>query len=101
MKINLFRIEDDKNLKLYTMCVNELILNKIQCIKILKQYGFVEISELIHFVNSIEGECIDSWDAKFVLDRVNYCLERYGDEDEYFKGLKSLSTQLSNLLLTR
>jgi hypothetical protein len=101
MKNNVFRIEDTRALTLYPMRADELMLNKIKCLNTLKKYGFVEISELIHYVNSIEGECIDSWDAKFVLDRVNYCLERYGDEDDYFKGLKSLSDQLSNLLLAK
>lgn len=98
MKTNYFSIEDNWFLKLTSLKVNDSMLKKNKCINTLKKYGFVEISELIHYINSIEGTYIDSWEAKFVLDRVSYCLERYGDEDEYFCSLKSLALQLKNLI---
>ncbi|MBU9828516.1 hypothetical protein J1779_01045 [Rahnella sp. FC061912-K] len=87
MKINYFSTKD-----------NASMLKKSECINTLKKYGFVEISELIHYINSIEGTYIDSWDAKFVLDRVRYCLERHGDGGEYFTNLKSLASVLNEFV---
>ncbi|OAT33520.1 hypothetical protein M976_00268 [Buttiauxella ferragutiae ATCC 51602] len=74
-------------------------MKKNRIIKTLKLYGFVEVSELTHYINSIEEDYIGYWDAKFVCDRLCYCLERHGSEGDFFIPLKSLISELNSSIL--
>lgn len=87
--------------KLFPLKTSGSTMEKYTIIKTLKLYGFVEISELIHYINSIEEECIDYLDAKFVYERLCYCLERHGSEGDFFTPLKSLVSELNSTILRR
>lgn len=60
----------------------------------LNQYGFVEVSELLFNISSVEDEVISSFDARYVYDRLCYCLERHGSSSDYFDPIRKLIVKL-------
>jgi len=80
--------------KLFALRVGSNGMTKDRVLNTLKQYGFVEISDLINYVYGINGKYIDAMDAKYICERVRYCLERHGSDGDYFTPLKNLVSAL-------
>lgn len=65
-------------------------MNKERVLKILRCYGFIEISELVNYIEINSLEVLSGKDLEFILEKLTYCLQRHCNGSDYFRPLKTL-----------
>lgn len=70
-------------------------------IKRLGYYGFIECAQLVNFLQLICDDEPGIAELKYILTRVQDCLNRYDSQDDYFTDLRQLRQDISNEIVFR
>jgi len=73
-------------------------LYREQIIYRVREYGFVEISEILNFLKYICHSRLDDSDYLYIRSKLGKCLDINDDHSEYFIPLRELATELDCLV---
>ncbi|MBS1205271.1 MAG: hypothetical protein H6R25_2170 [Proteobacteria bacterium] len=73
-------------------------LSKEQLRERVSHYGFIEIVDILRFIDSICSSPPGRGDYFFIRDKIGLCLCHHDNESDYFIPLRELATELDCLI---
>jgi hypothetical protein len=69
-------------------------LSKKQLRERIAKYGFIEISDVLHFIDLVCSSPPDLSDYSFIRNKIELCLRHHDDSSNYFIDLREFASEL-------
>ena len=73
-------------------------MNKVQIESRIRKFGFVEVTDILRFLEYMCDKELDVADYAYIRSKVGSCLKYHDDHSDYFIPLRELATELNCLI---